>query len=222
MSSDVGPRRHDLVTLAASWEGALAAPLPPAVLARVREWASRGRPLVASRRDPARPRAIALGLALPPVSSPRRVAVLVAPTAIARITPPLALRAALESGPAAWRAPLLALDADARRLGLAMRVFGSLAWQHLSGERYLTDRSDVDLLVRPRDGGDLARALDLLRPRAADATPRLDGEVLLPGGGIAWRELLAGAARLLMKAPAAVALEPRERALARLAEGGRP
>ena len=216
MHADAAPRRHDLVTLAPSWEGALAEPLPPALLARVRAWVARGRPLVAARRDPGWPGAVALGLALPPAESLRRIALRVAPAALARVAPPLLLRAAIESAPAAWRAPLLALDAEARSAGLALRAYGSLAWQHLSGEPYLTERSDVDLLVRPRDAADLRRALALLGSRAALAAPRLDGEVILPGGGVAWRELLAGAARLLVKAPAAVALEPAARALAGL------
>lgn len=219
MRADPGHRRHDLVTLAPSWEDGLAAPLAPVLLARVRAWVSRGLPLVAARSDPARPGAVALGLSLPPGEHPRRIAVLVAPIVVREIAPPLALAAALASGPAAWRGPLLALDREALGAGLRLGVYGSLAWQHLSGERYLTDASDVDLLIPARDAGELRSALALLRRRATLGAPRLDGEVLLPGGaGVAWRELLSGAERVLVKSLAAVALEPSARALARLGE----
>jgi phosphoribosyl-dephospho-CoA transferase len=208
----VAPRRHDRVWLGRGWEGALAAPLAPEARAAVAAWIEAGRPLVAARRDPGAPGApapVALGLARPPGVAPRRVAVAVAAAAVARIAPPLRLAEALRSAPGAWRAPLSALDDAARRSGLVLRVHGSLAWQHLSGERHVGPASDVDLLVVPRDGAALSRALALLRAREGEL-PRLDGEVILPGGdAVAWRELADGAERLLVKSATAVALRPR-------------
>jgi len=204
------PRRHQLVWLARGWEEhivSIAAEAAPAVAA----WVARGLPLVATRRDPSCPGAVALGLVRPPGSRVRRIAVRVAPAALDRSAPPPRLSDALASAPAAWRAPLRALDLEARDAGLVLRVHGSLAWQHLSGDPYLSPSSDVDLLVRSRDPAALARALELLGRHGA-GPPRLDGELLLPGGrAVAWRELAGGAARILVKTADAVALVPRAR-----------
>jgi phosphoribosyl-dephospho-CoA transferase len=215
-AGDLLPRRHDRVWLAPGWEAALRAPLAPPERATAAAWVAAGRPFVATRRDPTRPGAIALGLALPEGSAPRRVAIVVDAGALVRIAPPLPLTEALRSAPPAWRGPLATLDAEARGAGLVLRVHGSLAWQHLSGGApHLRASSDVDLLVRPRDAAALARALRLLRARADAGGPRLDGEVILPGErGVAWRELAGGAARILVKSAREVALVPRARALA--------
>jgi phosphoribosyl-dephospho-CoA transferase len=214
------PARHDLVWLAPGWEDALALPLEEGARPLVRAWFARGRPAVACRCAPRADGAVALGVALPPGGALRRIALLVRGDAVARIAPPLPLAAALPAAPAAWRAPLEALGCDAARAGLGVRVYGSLAWQRLTGERYLGAASDVDLLLAVRDAAELRRALRLLRPRAAADAPRLDGELLLPGGrGVAWRELARAPRRLLVKAIDAVEVASFGAVLGALAEG---
>lgn len=222
MSAGACPPRHHLVWLAPDWAGALRAPVAPSLLAEAERWIARGRPAVAARRAPGSD-AVALGIALPGPrrehDGERRVALVVAPGALARVAPPLRLREVIPSAPAAWRARLSALDAEARAAGLALGVYGSLAWQHLSGEAYVTATSDVDLLVAPHDAATLRSTLGLLRAHAADRAPPLDGELLLAGGrAVAWREVLSGAGRLLVKAGAAVRLEPARAALGALAD----
>jgi phosphoribosyl-dephospho-CoA transferase len=217
-----GPRRHDRVWLSPRWEAALAAPLAPGLAEPVAAWIAAGRSLVATRRDPARPGAVALGLALPPAAPARRIALAVDAAAVARIAPPLALGAALASAPAAWRGPLARLDAGARRAGVTLRVHGSLAWQHLAGAPYVTASSDVDLLARPRDAAALHALLALLAAADRGGGPRVDGEIILPcERAVAWRELAGGAARVLVRSADEVALLPRAVALGALA-GGTP
>lgn len=225
MEVDAGPRRYDRVWLCRRWDEALRMPLAPPERAAATASIAGGRPLVATRRDPACPGAVALGLALAvggeragERGARRRVALHVDAAAVVRVAPPLRLGDVVASAPAAWRASLEELDEAARRAGLVLRVHGSLAWQHLSGAPHVTPASDVDLLVRPRDGAALARALRLLGERAGLAAPRLDGEVILPGErGVAWRELAVRAERLLVKSPAGVALLPRAEVLDGLA-----
>ncbi len=212
--------RHDLVWLAPGWRGALAAPAAAATLSAADAWISRGRPAVACRRERGSPDDVALGIALPPGGGPRRVSLLVRREVIVRSSSPLTLAEALPSAPAGWRAPLSALDRDARAAGLILRVYGSLAWQHLSGAPFLTARSDADLLAEVRDAGELRAALSLLHRQARPEAPPLDGELLLPGGrGIAWRELARRPARILVKSAATVTLERTADALGPLAEG---
>jgi phosphoribosyl-dephospho-CoA transferase len=215
------PSRHDLVWLAPAWRGALRCALEPGRLAEAVAWIERGLPAVAARLGgvPGACAGLALGIALPG-SEGRRLSLLVGPEAVARVAPPLTLREATASAPAGWRPRLAELDAGAAAAGLTLRVYGSLAWQHLAGRPYLTTRSDVDLLVRPRDAAELRASLALLRAHAARGAPPLDGEILLDGGrAVAWRELLAAPARVLVKSDAAVALEPISEALGALAGG---
>lgn len=213
------PARHDLVWLAPRWEDALA-PLAEGPLAAARAWIARGRPAVATRGGGPAAGAVALGIALPPGGALRRIALSVERGALAAVTPPLPLSAALPSAPVAWRPRLALLEGEAAAAGLELRVYGSLAWQHLSGDPYLTAGSDVDLLVAVGDAEGLRRALRLLRARAAEEAPRLDGEILLPGGrGVAWRELARAPARVLVKSAEAAAIAPTLAVLGPLAEG---
>jgi phosphoribosyl-dephospho-CoA transferase len=217
---DPRPARHDLVWLRAGWQSALRAPAPATDLAVVDRWVGLGRPAVARRAEREDPDAIALGVALPPADGRRRrVALLVAPAAVARVAPPLRLADVVASAPAGWRPRLAALDAAARRAGLALGVYGSLACQHLAGEPYVSAASDVDLLVRPAGAAELRAALGLLLAHAA-GPPALDGEVLLPGGfAVSWRELLTRPERVLVKSGAGAAIRPTREALGPLAEG---
>jgi phosphoribosyl-dephospho-CoA transferase len=79
-------------------------------------------------------------------------------------------------------------------------VTGPLAWQHVTGEPYVTGRSSVDLLLRPRTRLQLETLIALLRAREDGEGPRLDGEVLLGwSDAVAWRDLASGRRRVLVK-----------------------
>jgi phosphoribosyl-dephospho-CoA transferase len=229
----IPPSRHDLAWLGPSWRSALRAPLDPKLAADLSSWLDRGLPAVVRRRQPGE-EGLPLGVALPPGGAARRVALLVAPE-VARLAPPLLLADALPSAPPAWRAPLAELEEEARGAGISLAVYGSLAWQHLSGHAYLHAHSDVDLLIRPASAAALHRALALLGSRAElepnrpaegrsssgplvrGLLPRLDGEILFGGAAVAWRELWAGPERILFKEGDAVGLLPRAALIARLA-----
>ena len=138
------PVRHDWVQLGEGWEGHLRSPLTAEDRDEVEGWRWRGLPLVVARRQPADGEDdLRLGLALP---DKRRLGVHVAASAAVAHADPPALTAALASAPEAWRPRLGAVVRLANELGAPARVFGSLAWQHLSGLRYLRPDSDVDLL----------------------------------------------------------------------------
>jgi phosphoribosyl-dephospho-CoA transferase len=212
MGPDPFPARHDLVWLREAWRRSARGPVAPRDLEALEEWFARGLPAVACRRSAPCGDALALGIALPPrcEGEKRRVAILLDPAAVARVARPATLRDAVQGAPVSWRERLLALDRAARAAGVLLRVYGSLAWQHLTGLSYVTAGSDVDLLAEPRTGAELRRVLELLRASDAGAAPRLDGEVVLTGGrAVAWRELVAGGARVLVKSGASVVLEPR-------------
>ena len=218
------PSRHDLVWLDPVRSAGLV--VEPAWRPEVERWLDRGLPAVARRRD-RDPGAgsgtdVALGIPLPPSRGKARIALTAPAGAVARVDPPLRLATALGSAPPAWRQPLRALDGAARELGVVLRVHGSLAWQHLTGEPWVVGGSDVDLLVDLDRAAQVEGALTLLAAWERTAGIRADGELRLPGGGVAWRELASGARQVLLKSDAAARLVPRAAVLAGLAAGGAP
>jgi phosphoribosyl-dephospho-CoA transferase len=121
---------------------------------------------------------------------------------VAVVRPPLTLDEAMV--PATWQAAFASLRDALRDAGIDCRVFGSVAMQTLTGERYLTPDSDIDLLLRPASSAQLDAGLDLLR-RHAQSLP-LDGEIEFPSGhAVSWKEW-HGADRVLAKHLDTVAL----------------
>ena len=132
---------------------------------------------------------IAVGVALPPAQGKRRIALSLAAKDIFRYTPPLLLADAVAHAPAGWQPALAALDAAASNIDLELRVFGSLAWQALSGLQYLTPQSDIDLLWHPLSNTQLQQGIALLAHWEQDHGLRADGEVLFGGSSaVSWRE----------------------------------
>ena len=160
--------------------------------------------------------AVTLGVALPKSGRCSRIAFRVPMGAVREFQPPLALREVIVSAPAAWQAELAALDQALA--SFSPRVYGSVAWQCLTGEAYLTAESDIDLLLAPKSLAELEATLEALTAFQPRTVLKLDGEVLLPGGGaVAWRELARRPRTVLVKSLRAVELVPIERAFAQYA-----
>ncbi|OMG75079.1 malonate decarboxylase holo-[acyl-carrier-protein] synthase [Burkholderia ubonensis] len=210
--SDAPLRRHTLVTLtAAGWAALFARDAALAADAPVCRWAERGWPLVVRRALPGETRefGVPLGIPLPPSAGKRRVAVSVGADALASVSAPPAFAAVLGAAPDAWRQPLLDLDALGARCGVAGRVFGSLAWQALTGEPYLTGASDLDVFFPLPGAAHAATLLDGLAAIDARAPMRVDGELLRDdGAGVNWRELHAGLPDVAIKMAGGVTLGP--------------
>ncbi|MEC5216266.1 phosphoribosyl-dephospho-CoA transferase [Actimicrobium sp. GrIS 1.19] len=185
------PPRHSLVRLSAAGWDVAHRQIPAAYHADVQRWAAADWPVIARRQEPDCPSDMCcLGLALPPhpvtyekVRLPLRIPV----NEITDARAPLILADVLDTVPAPWRAPLLALDAEAETAELALRVYGSAALQAITGLRYLHAQSDLDVLLSPVIPDQLDRGLALLM--VASATLPLDGEIVFPSGdAVAWRE----------------------------------
>jgi phosphoribosyl-dephospho-CoA transferase len=181
--------RHDLVWLSGDgWRGALARAQPSEHDA-IALWASRDWPAIVRRHDVgADANTVSLGIAPPPDpadGSKRRIALRAERRHLTRHAPPLALSDALAAAPDAWRPQLELLNAGAARY--VLRSYGSLALQAITGARYLTATSDIDLLFCPVTAGQLEAGIALLSSHQASLP--LDGEVMFPGGdAVAWRE----------------------------------
>lgn len=222
-SSDHTFARHDLVWLdTARWRDALVAPVSDAWLEALSGWFSHGRPAVVRRQESPSTNALSLGVALPPARGKMKIPLLVERGAVIRTSAPLTLQNALASAPSGWQPPLRDLVDAARRRGIEFRVYGSVAWQHLSGEPYVTPLSDVDLLWATGDAALLANVLSLLDAWQKNTGLRADGEFLLPdGSAVAWKELAVRPRKLLVKRAAGVEMRQADEVHALLAEAAR-
>ncbi|MBP0599459.1 malonate decarboxylase holo-[acyl-carrier-protein] synthase [Herbaspirillum sp. LeCh32-8] len=213
--------RHHLIWLTeAGWQRQLA----QAVDARQREtmahWQDSRWPLVVRRADSdAAADEICAGIALPPDAQGNkpRIAVRVKAAEVAAARAPFPLRdivaTRLPQLPPGWPSAMADLQEQMARAGITLAVFGSLAWQAVTGQTYLRSTSDIDLLFQPTDRAQLEQGVRLLAYHAMFLP--LDGEIVFPGGAaVSWKEwrqvaVLGGNAdgRVLVKGPAAVLLE---------------
>jgi len=210
--------RHDLVRLTPEGWETVCRGLSGAGRDLAWQWGERDLPAVVRRTEPGTPPdVLCLGMPAPPdaISGQKlRVGFAVESRHVVGIRAPLALD---EAGvPAAWQAPFTSLREELREAGIDCRVFGSVAMQTLTGERYLTSASDIDLLLRPASSAQLDAGLDLLR-HYAQSLP-LDGEIAFPSGdAVSWKEWLGagGGDRVLAKRLNTVALLRRDALLER-------
>ena len=152
------------------------------------------------RRDPGDPPGPVLGVTLPASRWLASIRFSVEPGAITRMAAPATLAEVIPCAPPDWHGPLSDLDRAAADAGVPLSVTGPLAWQHLTGEPYVSERASVDLLLRPRTRQQLEQVIALLRVRAGGDGPHLDGEVLLGwDAAVAWRDLAAGRRRVVVK-----------------------
>lgn len=226
--------RHSLVWLTdEGWQAALQARAQSAdaavILPALRAWCDVRLPLIVRRADRASDASpsstlIPLGLPLPPEPSTGikpRIALYAAAAHVLRHLPPPLLHETLPQAPTRWQAALADLCNAAAAQGMTLRVFGSLAWQHLTGKPYVTATSDIDLLWQPADRAALDGGIALLAHHAQSLP--LDGEIVFPQDrAVSWKEWRQVAAhrqasgaqletplkRVLVKSPYEVCMMP--------------
>lgn len=222
--------RHDLVWLSSRGWARVRAGAPPDAIDALDLWRDGGWPAVVRRAEAELPPGeVAIGFALPPrraaaaknkQAAKLRVGCRVEVCDVTRRTRALPLVGALDAAPEAWRAGLAALEREAADAGIGLSVYGSVALEALTGQRYITPASDIDLLLRPSSRAQLTAGLDLLARHAA--TLPLDGEVVFADGrAVAWQELRtafdsAPGTRVLAKGLERIALVAPEELMATL------
>ena len=183
--------RHTLVWIRPESRAAVAAQVTDEKLrAHVASWLAADRPLVVARQTANMDAGtIAVGLASPPAQGKRRIALGLAARDIVRHSPPLLFADTIVHAPAEWQPALAELHDEAINIDIKLHVFGSLAWQALSGMQYLTVQSDIDLLWCPQSNTQLQLGIELLERWEISSGLRADGEVLFgAGSAVSWRE----------------------------------
>ena len=224
-------RRHRLLWIAPEHHAAVGAEISGTSLrSTVVNSLAAGWPVVVRQQAPEHERdrpnhRVAVGMPLPPTQRKQRVALSVAPEWIADTAPPPLLRAVLVGLPQSRRPGLLRLVQRADTIDLELRVYGSVAWEALTGRSYLTPTSDIDLLWQPSTPEQLAAAIAMLAAWEAESGVRVDGEIVFgDDDSVAWREWMGDgplrekpSTRVLVKAVFGPRLEARGKLLASLA-----
>ncbi|WP_115045399.1 malonate decarboxylase holo-[acyl-carrier-protein] synthase [Xanthomonas arboricola] len=202
------PARHALVWLHpdARWQA-----LTPGAQPRLQQWFAAGLPAVVARGDGSQaPCRVPLGVPLPPDEGKQRLALSAGLDDIVRSTAPLALDAVIAAAPATLQPALQALRTQATASALQPRVFGSFAWQALTGFAYVHAQSDLDLLWSIATPEQAQAVVTLLQRWEHRHGLRADGELLLPDDtAVNWREYAGSAQQVLVKCSAGCRLLPR-------------
>ena len=191
-------RRHSLAHAdPAAWRCLLESQLYVHAEPLLWEWANRGYPLIVRRaNDRDAGAGIPLGLPLPPAHGKKRIAFVMAAESIREVHLPPLLAEAGQSAPLCWRDTirrLVSVDPE-------VRVYGSLAWQHVTGLTYLNEASDLDLLWRHRYPRELETLLHAVHVIEREAPMRIDGELVASSGAaVHWREIFLGTREVLAK-----------------------
>jgi len=198
---DRPPGRHDLVFVSpAGWRAVLDARGDLATDSLLARWPRMRWPTIRRRALPCEAKGLALGLPLPPSAGKKRISLLVDIDHVASVARPPLLRQVRAYAPRDWWPTLDRLDALALRHAVDARVFGSLAWQSLTGLDYVTTRSDLDVLFEFRGETDIDRFVADVAAIETRAPMRIDGELMDAGGAaVNWREFHGGASELLVK-----------------------
>jgi phosphoribosyl-dephospho-CoA transferase len=157
---------------------------------------------------------VAAGIAMPPAQGKRRIALSLPRSAIVAHLPPPPLGEVAKTC-TLHRGALLELVRRAESARLQFSVFGSFAWQHLTGLRYVTESSDLDVLWWPRHVHELHTGVDLLARWESEFGLRADGEAVLPNeDAVSWREWAKSCDTLLLKNAVGARLAGRSACLA--------
>ncbi|MBW9116853.1 malonate decarboxylase holo-[acyl-carrier-protein] synthase [Rhizobium cauense] len=184
-------KRHDLVVIA---------PLSSSADPILAAWIGNGWPLISRRPTPDDVGGVAVGLPLPPLQGKKRLSFVIRRDQIVSIRAPLLLSDVAHKAPSSWMPTINHIKRLASENGLDIGVFGSLAWSALTGLDYLTESSDLDLLLYVNAETNLDRVLGRLAQIQALAPMRLDGEFVREDGAAAnWREFRSTAREVLIK-----------------------
>lgn len=204
LPSDLRLPRHHLVRVAPpAWAALMASRKDLADEPLLEGWAHRGWPLIVRRRslgDHGDASWLPMGLPLPPSAGKRRIALQVRASHIASVSALPQLCEVVASAPRAWHPAVQQLLAVGERFGVQTRVFGSLAWQWLTGLDYLRQDSDIDLTWTLPRSACIEEFLAAVAGIDAAAPMRVDGELVRADGtGVNWRELHARSAEVMLK-----------------------
>jgi phosphoribosyl-dephospho-CoA transferase len=201
VAADLQLKRHQLVHLfPAAWELLLTSKHGLVAELWLKKWADHHWPLIVRRPLPGETGGVSVGLPLPRSAGKQRIALQVRCADIASVAPVPSLLDVIRVTPQGWRSSVKQLAELAQLYHVQCGVFGSLAWQRLTGLDYLGPDSDLDVVWSLPHRTQMTEFLTRVAEIEAHAPMRIDGELIREdGAGVNWRELHTGAAELALK-----------------------
>lgn len=186
-----GFRRHDLVWIDPDLDISLILSAAEDVAA-VKNWLQQNWPLVVARQSDAaaiQAGQMLLGITLPSAPARKRIALRVPQAAIISYSRPLKLQDAIAYAPQEWRDHLLLVSEICASNAVLPSVYGSLSAQAFTGQFYLDEASDADVLFECGKDTQMQKLFEEIEALATHPL-RIDGEILTANGwAVAWREL---------------------------------
>ena len=196
------PRRHCFVwfTDAGDLFEEVNGETPQDDLVSLRDWIGKGRPVIVRRPCLSEDKkTISAGLALPPNPTKRRLAFCLPVSLISKIADPPLWRDCMVPADSEIAAAAESIQTAATATGLPLQTFGSYAWQHHTALPYVTQHSDIDLLV-PIDGRENWEKFRQSMAKVSRKSQKIDLEIVLQGNAsFHWREFEAPGAQMLFK-----------------------
>jgi len=181
--------RHDLLYLKKDFS-----PCASEESERIHEWISHGYPVIVRRPGVCKNgNGVHCGISLPPAAGKKRIAFTVPTDAIEeKMGLPFLSTVKLET------------VSDFIKLcdknGFAPKVFGSLAWEHITGMEYFTESSDIDILFNVSSNTELYRLQEMLSSVPEELIKLFDIEIVLwNGDAFSWREFLNSSRKIMVK-----------------------
>jgi len=175
------------------------------------EWISRSFPFVVKRpcvSDDGK--SIHCGIPLPPSRGKLRLGYIVRRESVEAVFNPPSLKECLSAAPENIRDELERLNMTAEKYGFSPLVFGSLAWQSVTGENYLSENSDTDLIFKIESPGHFEMMGKVFEEEMAASALKYDVEIKMPdGNSFSWNEYRKGAEKILIKGNKGVWLSSR-------------
>jgi phosphoribosyl-dephospho-CoA transferase len=167
-------------------------------------WVMSGRPLVGRAVNPCDQggqNLLPLGLMLHLPEAPKKCLNLqVDSTAILKIDEPLSIKVVMDIFPSGMVSKVKAMLSRLADYPIQIQVFGSVFWSYEGGQNYMTEYSDIDLLISPAQNCHLSKLAKVLCSLSEEIDLRLDGEFeFLNGYSVSWREFASKATELLIK-----------------------
>jgi phosphoribosyl-dephospho-CoA transferase len=184
--------RHELLRLAPDyWDRTLTSRPDLAAVPLLASWADRGWPVVVRRRAAGEcAKMVPIGVPLPRSAGEPRIALAIPKEAVLERSSPPSLWTVRNAADRSWKPTIRALVMLGARHAVTPAAFGSLLWQYQTGLRYLSPRSDLDLLWRAHEGYEISYLLAGIAEAERSAPMRIDGEIVFPNGAsVNWREL---------------------------------
>jgi phosphoribosyl-dephospho-CoA transferase len=167
-------------------------------------WIGSGRALVGraiNSCDQSGKNFLPLGLMLHVPEMPKkRLNLQVDSIAILKVDEPLSIQTVKGVLPVKMAAKVDKILAELANYPIQIKVFGSAFWSYEGCQNYMTEFSDIDLLITPSPSCNLAELAKILCHLSDVIGLRLDGEFEFSNGqSVNWREFASEATELLVK-----------------------